>query len=442
MADPKSSEPADGAKSKGNGATADAPGPAPARPAGAELQGFAKRAWGEPLMRLDRTWTRLESRLCAWVLIAEIIALCVWIALKGLSAEYQAGDAGGKNVSGVVFRSLISAAILGLVANKLLRPRVAESHPTFEAVKRRQRIVVTSAVILGLLAGRLWANTGVAYFSNLLNWMQNASLLMLIGGLRGVATRLTLWLALLGASIATAKGKHINIDVVMRFLTPKVRVPVAVLGWVAAAVMCTAGAWGFVDHIAIALFHAPPSEVCKDDPSKECRVSGADKLAHVGQAMSTDLFLIGRQLSLDVRSLPRVLFGTTYNEYFRTADWNDWIKEGGWTEHFTKDQVDGLYAATDSGRGRDFHAPAVSIPGGEEVRGILIKDADFIFPFGMLMIALRFVLRALLALSGQVRVDPDLMHEEEEVEESHPDDEAELKAVLGVGTRPRTGGGA
>jgi len=42
-------------------------------------------------------------------------------------------------------------------------------------------------------------------------------------------TRLTLWLALLGGSIATAKGKHINIDVVMRFLTPRMRIPVAVL---------------------------------------------------------------------------------------------------------------------------------------------------------------------------------------------------------------------
>jgi hypothetical protein len=37
------------------------------------------------------------------------------------------------------------------------------------------------------------------------------------------------------------------------------------------------------------------------------------------------------------------------------------------------------------------------------------------------MIALRFLLRSLLAVSGQVRVDPDAAHEEEEVEESHPE---------------------
>ena len=37
--------------------------------------------------------------------------------------------------------------------------------------------------------------------------------------------RFTLWLALLGASVATAQGKHINVDVVMRFLSPRARVP-------------------------------------------------------------------------------------------------------------------------------------------------------------------------------------------------------------------------
>ncbi len=57
--------------------------------------------------------------------------------------------------------------------------------------------------------------------------------------------------------------------------------------------------------------------------------------------------------------------------------------------------------------------PAVSIPGGQEVRGLLIKDADLIFPFGLLMIALRFILRCLLALSGQVAVDPDVAHSED-----------------------------
>jgi hypothetical protein len=49
----------------------------------------------------------------------------------------------------------------------------------------------------------------------------------------------------------------------------------------------------------------------------------------------------------------------------------------------------------------------------------------------MLMIALRFLLRSLLVVAGYIRVDPDAAHEEDEVEESHPDSEAELEAATG-----------
>ncbi|HEY2509391.1 MAG TPA: hypothetical protein VGI39_00920, partial [Polyangiaceae bacterium] len=191
----------------GASAPAHSPPPAPAVP---------KQAWGEPLVKLDVKWTSLESKLCVWVLLAEIAALCVWIALKGLSSEYSPG---GGDVSGLVFRGLITSVILGFVVHKATKPKDATTE-----VADRHAVFVTAAVILGLFAGRLWVKVGVEYFSNLLNWLQNASLLMLVGGLRGLGTRFTLWLALLGASIATAKGKHINVDVVMRFLSPKLRV--------------------------------------------------------------------------------------------------------------------------------------------------------------------------------------------------------------------------
>jgi TRAP-type C4-dicarboxylate transport system permease small subunit len=388
---------------------------------------ISKKAWGEPLMRLDQRWTKLESRLCAWVLVTEIAALCLWISLKGLSAEYMTGEGGEKNLSGLVFRALLTSVVFGLGAHFATRPKVAEGDKGFEAAEKKHRVVVTSSIVVGLVVGRLWANVGVEYFSNLLNWMQNASLLMLIGGLRGVVTRLTLWLALLGGSIATAKGKHINIDVVMRFLTPKMRIPVAVLGWVAAAVMCISGAWGFVDHIGIALFHMKPSEACKDDPTQDCRVPGSEKLAHIAHEMNVDLFLVGRQASLDVKTLPRVVFGTKYSEYFTAGDWNTWIKGADWADYFPPEAVLGLLTPED--RAADKHLPAVSIPGGEEVRGLLIKDADFVFPFGLLMIACRFLLRAVLVLAGHIRVDPDLAHEEEEVEESHPDSESALRSA-------------
>jgi TRAP-type C4-dicarboxylate transport system permease small subunit len=380
----------------------------------------APHAWGAPFARFDAAWTRLEARLAAAVLLSEIVALCAWISLKGLSAEYQVGGEGEKNVSGLVFRGLIGAIVLGLLALRFTRPKVKPDNPAYGPAMTRQNIVVTVAVVLGLAAGRLWANGGTEYFENFLNWMQGASLLMLIGGLRGVATRLTLWLALLGASLATANGKHINIDVVMRFLSPKMRVPVAVLGWLAAAVMCLAGTWGFVDHIAIALFHVQPFEACAAGASVPksglCPTPAAEKLERVAHRMGTDLFIIGRQLTLDLRSFPRVVAGTKYNGYLSGAAWNTWIADGDWTSHFPAEQVQGLLAPAD--RPNDFHIPAVSIPGGQEVRGLLIKDADLVFPFGLFMIALRFILRSILAISGHVEVDPDSAHKEDD---EHPD---------------------
>src|SRR5580704_2860089 len=93
--------------------------PAPAAPPPPVVP---KQKWGEPLVTLDRTWTSFESKLCVWVLLAEIAALCFWIALKGLSSEYSPG---GGDVSGLVFRSLITSIVLGLVVHKAAKPKTA-----------------------------------------------------------------------------------------------------------------------------------------------------------------------------------------------------------------------------------------------------------------------------------------------------------------------------
>ena len=66
--------------------SAAAPAPAPPPP-----PVVPKQAWGEPLVKLDKKWTSLESKLCVFVLLAEIGALCFWIALKGLSSQYSPG---------------------------------------------------------------------------------------------------------------------------------------------------------------------------------------------------------------------------------------------------------------------------------------------------------------------------------------------------------------
>src|SRR5580704_14645153 len=120
------------------------PAPAPSPP-----PVVPKQKWGEPLVKLDKRWTSFESKLCVWVLLAEIAALCFWIALKGLSSEYTPG---GGDVSGLVFRSLITCVLFGFVAHKATKPK--NDGAAEEAEERRHAWIVTTAVFLGLFAGR------------------------------------------------------------------------------------------------------------------------------------------------------------------------------------------------------------------------------------------------------------------------------------------------
>lgn len=334
-------------------------------------------AWGRPFARLDAAWTRFESLLCAGVLIAETLALCLWIALKGLSTP-----TGDGNAAGLVFRSALGAVAFGLVAFLITRRRPLPI----------QRGAVLGSITLGLLLGKAWQDVGIDYFSNVLNWLQDASTLTLLGGLRGVGTRLTIWLALLGASLATASGKHINIDVVMRFLRPKARVPVAITGWLAAAMVCFAAVWGFFDHIAIESFG-----VKADDPAGQ-------KISQVIRKTDEHRFLAFRQMGLDMRTFPHVLKGERYDSWMKGAEWNAWIEKGGWERYYSKEEL-GMLILPESAA-NEIHTPLVVVPNGTN-RGLLAHGLFLIFPFGMLMIGTRFLLRSVLAASGHVKVIPD-----------------------------------
>lgn len=331
-------------------------------------------AWGRPFARLDAGWTQFESLLCAGVLIAETLALCLWIALKGLSTPTADG-----NSAGLVFRSVIGATLLGVIAFLATR----------KGSVKVQRAAILGSITLGLLLGKAWQGVGVEYFSNVLNWCQDASTLTLLGGLRGVGTRLTIWLALLGASLATGSGKHINIDVVMRFLKPRARVPVAIIGWLAAAMVCFASVWGFFDHIAIESFG-----VRADDPAGQ-------KVSQVLRKTNEHRFLAVRQMGLDLRTLPHVLKGERYDSWLKGAEWNAWIQDGGWDAHYSPDEISMIVLPESAAD--EIHTPLVVIPNGNN-RGVLAHDLFLVFPFGMLMIGLRFLLRALLAASGHIKV--------------------------------------
>ena len=396
------------------------------------------RAWGAPFARVDAVWTRIETKLVVVVLLLEILALALWIALRGLSTDHTAAG----NNSGLVFRSLLTATLLGIVAHFATRASKDAKGEALARAKKKHDVAVMIAFVVGLLLGRAWVHTGVHFASNTLNWLQNASILALFGGLRGVATRLTLWLALLGASLATAKGKHIGVDVLVRFIPPKIRLYTTILGWLLAAIVSIAGAVGFIDYIAIAEFRNVAEKPCPGDPGKMCETTAGDKWANVKMRASRDLFLLGRQTSLDFKTLPHVLSGETFDKWMTPADWNEWLKGAGWSQHFAPEAVDQLTLTETDPAFRC--TPIVSAPGsGESPRGLLTREATFIVPFGLIMIGLRFLLRILLALSGRVRVDPDAAHADDESSHmSHDPDAVPLPGEPGINIADRAKGGA
>ena len=389
---------------------------AAAEPAGIPGQAAQKptgRAWGQPLVRFDTRWTFFESRLIALVLVGQLLALVLWVVLNGLGLPKPASEDTDSKDMGMVFRILFGALSFALVGWFSTRGRPLNV----------RRIAATAGIVLGGLSVPLWRDVGVEYFDNVKRWLQEGSTLTLLGGLRGLGTRLTLWLALLGASLATAAGKHIHIDVIFRFLPIKLRLPATVVNFAAAVVMCVAAAWGFVDHIAIESFGATAddrmlSERADPSSSGERRPS---KVGRIWHHMGLHAFLTTKQVGLDIRSLPHVLAGDPYDRWMPPEEWNRWVKDAGFEAHYPAEQVSALSVPADS----PPHTAMVIAPDGETTRGMLVHDLNLIFPFGMLMIALRFLLRIGLVVSGHIDLDPDAAHKEEirELEHQAPADE-------------------
>jgi len=324
---------------------------------------------------LDAAWTKWEVWLCAVTILLEILVLTLWVGLRGLSTA-----ADGSSKAGLVFRAGSGAIVLALVAWFVLK----KANP----IARRAATIGTG--IAGLFLARAWGTVGVDWASNMLNWVQQASSLTLWGGLRGVGTRLTLLLALLGGSLATAAGKHITIDLLTRYLRPKHRLPAVVVGWFSASIIVGAASWGFFDHIAI------------DDFDATADMSAGQKISKVTHGLNERFFVARKQVVLDVKSIPHVIKGDRYSEYLTGAEWNKWVDEHGFAEHYGKDKAEILKVPDDLHR-----APIVVVPEKGEPRGVLQKSADLIAPIGLLIISLRFILLALLALSGHRSVDTE-----------------------------------
>lgn len=358
-------------KSAESAAPSNAPAPAP-----------RGKPWGAPFARLEAAWTRLETRLITWVLVAQLASMVSWVLLSGLSSPVQSG-----NLSGLVMRGIIGAVALG----------AGGWFATRKMGLGARRGAAIGGLVVGALLAPAWRSVGVDYFDNVKSWLQEGSTLTLMGGLRGVATRLTLWLALLGGSLATATGKHINIDVVFRFVPARFRLPIGIVNYCTAALVCLCAVWGFFDHIAIESFGANAD----DTPGQKISIS----TTRIGD----HLFLARKQLGLDLRSFPHIVSGDRYDRWMSAPQWNSWAKDAGFESHYPAEQIPSVLVPDDA----PPHSPLVVAPDGESTRGLLVHDLSLVFPFGMLMIALRFLLRALLALSRHIELDPDAAHKEE-----------------------------
>ncbi len=335
-------------------------------------------AWARPLVTLEHRWTWLETRLLFVALLSLTFVLCLFFALRGMKEPVDAEAA-----AGTIWRALVGATVLGGMV------RLATGN---RGLKEQHRNIATVvAVIIGLATAKLWRGLGIEYFTGLFDWLQEGSSLTLMGGLKGISTRLTMTVALIGASLAAAVGGHINIDVVVRIIPQRVRKPVAILGSLATALVCVAASWGLFDHIAVAEYHVAAER------------TGQEKVSVVAKDLGHQFFVWRKQAGFDLRAIPAVVSGTRWNaeERMNGRQWNEWLADNGFDERYGKEAVDSI-RAPEADLDLPRH-PFVVIPG-TEARGMLLHGMDLIFPFGFLMIGLRFLLRALLIFAGHITV--------------------------------------
>lgn len=333
--------------------------------------------WAAPLVKLEARWTWFETRLMFVSLIALTLVLCLWIGIRGMREPLNATIP-----AGTLWRALVGAAALGGASRFFTRNRMPEG---------RRNLVTCVAVVVGLLLAPTWRGVGIDYFEALNDWLQEGSSITLFHGLKGISTRLTMLVALLGGSLAAASGSHINIDVVIRLLPRALRKPVALTSGVATAVVCFCASWGFLDHIAITSFEA------------KLDATPGEKISAVTEDLGEQFFVWRKQVGLDVGAIPYVIQGKRWNDETRWTggDWNTFLDEEGFVERYGAEEVAKIRAPENALA--EPWQPFVVVPG-DTTRGMLQDGMDLLWPVGFFMMGLRFLLRALLLLAGHIRI--------------------------------------
>jgi hypothetical protein len=380
--------------------------------------------WTRPFVAIDRYWTQLETALVVVLLLLAIFYMTGWVTLNAFHTK------AGKMARYPSIVALFSGASVAITWAR--------------AKQKRLGMLLLSVVLLGLGAVLWWAAKKQEYFANVARWLADASVLKQVGTPQIVSARMfTIWVALLGGSLATGAGRQINIDVVMRFIGPKPRLFVALIGYLAAASACFVVSWGFVDWIGSTRYGGD-----KDLKPKE-------KIAIVSKGFSRHMFVVGRQLRLDARSFVHVVLkGEPADKWYTGAEWNKEVNEGGWVSVFPQPPMPPREPPTvepgqppppppppppskpclsakeleDLGNAGgsmnpDWKLPAICDGAGDastrlpfagapepDDRAPLEADLSMLFPLGFLMIGLRFVLRSVLAIGGAVSTDPNAAH--------------------------------
>jgi len=166
------------------------------------------------------------------------LVLFLIVALKGLATQ------GDSRISGMVFRAALGAAIGTLV------PRI------FVRTEPKQKKVAAIGLAAGFVLGLASGTRGSEFFANVRDWIAASSSFALFGGAPGFVKAITLWVALIGASLAAARGKHIGVDIGVRLMPERARMPMVVTAWIASAAVCFAASVGFIDYIITQDFHA------------------------------------------------------------------------------------------------------------------------------------------------------------------------------------------
>src|SRR5215471_700010 len=138
------------------------------------------------LARLDAAISRFEAVLCVLVIGLEVAAFSFWIALKGLSTRNE-----GSELAGLVFRGTLAALLVGIVTYRAdPLGRTPSAHGERRRPPEARSLIALAAAAVGVALAWATKNVGVSYFANWINWLQDASCLTLLGGLRGVGTEL------------------------------------------------------------------------------------------------------------------------------------------------------------------------------------------------------------------------------------------------------------